>query len=106
MFGRPFEGMHANTVEAPERIWKGDQTDRGLNFRHEHSVVRVFGLVPIDAVSRFHPIGGRTGARLPECDPNISVESQSSRIRYRCVFHFVLATGRLFVFKCWMAPLY
>jgi hypothetical protein len=35
------EGKYSDETWQPERIWNGDQTDRGLNFRHEHAAVRI-----------------------------------------------------------------
>ncbi|GGH05044.1 DUF5597 domain-containing protein [Silvibacterium dinghuense] len=35
------EGTYDDETWQPARIWNGDQTDRGLNFRHEHFAVRI-----------------------------------------------------------------
>ncbi|WP_446741793.1 GH35 family beta-galactosidase [Silvibacterium acidisoli] len=35
------EGVYDGETWTPSRIWNGDQTDRGLNFKHEHQVVRI-----------------------------------------------------------------
>lgn len=38
---RAEEGTYDGETWKPLRIWNGDQTDRGLNFHHEHQVVRI-----------------------------------------------------------------
>jgi hypothetical protein len=35
------EGTYNDETWQPGRIWNGDQTDRGLNFRHEHFAVHI-----------------------------------------------------------------
>ncbi|MFT4113139.1 DUF5597 domain-containing protein [Silvibacterium sp.] len=35
------EGTYDDETWTPTRIWNGDQTDRGLNFNHEHYAVRI-----------------------------------------------------------------
>lgn len=38
---RAEQGSYADGKWQPLRIWNGDQTDRGLNFRHEHQIVQI-----------------------------------------------------------------
>ncbi len=35
------EGTYNNETWRPSRVWNGDQTDRGLNFHHEHQIVQI-----------------------------------------------------------------
>lgn len=38
---RAEQGRYNDETWIPERIWNGDQTDRGLNFHHEHFVLQI-----------------------------------------------------------------